>query len=320
MAAYDIFNGDADGLTALVQLRLAHPKQTTLVTGVKRNIELLKSVPFAKGDELTVLDVSMKKNHAALIQALNVGCSVFYADHHQSGDIPKHDQLESHINTSANTCTALIIDKYLRGRYRHWAIVGAFGDNLIEVARTLASKAELSEQQTQQLHSLGTLLNYNGYGANIDDLLYPPEKLYQLMEGSDCPFKFMFQHQEAISALEHQYQQDQAHCQSLVPEIDEGNLRLFILPNAKWARRMSGILGNQLANVAPNKAHAILTRRDHSTWQVSIRAPLNRRLGADNLASQFETGGGRAGAAGINVLKNDDMKRFISLFRQEFSS
>jgi hypothetical protein len=44
MTHYDIFNGDADGLCALVQLRLQHPIETTLVTGVKRDIQLLDRV------------------------------------------------------------------------------------------------------------------------------------------------------------------------------------------------------------------------------------------------------------------------------------
>jgi hypothetical protein len=36
---YDVFNGDADGICALVQLRLAKPIQSNLITGVKRDIE-----------------------------------------------------------------------------------------------------------------------------------------------------------------------------------------------------------------------------------------------------------------------------------------
>ena len=38
MGFYDIFNGDADGLCALQQLRLAEPRTATLVTGTKRDI------------------------------------------------------------------------------------------------------------------------------------------------------------------------------------------------------------------------------------------------------------------------------------------
>ncbi len=38
---YDIFNGDADGICALLQLRKAEPRDAQLVTGVKRDINLL---------------------------------------------------------------------------------------------------------------------------------------------------------------------------------------------------------------------------------------------------------------------------------------
>jgi hypothetical protein len=48
------FNGDADGLCALQQLRLAGPRaaagQETLVTGVKRDIALLDRVAASRGD------------------------------------------------------------------------------------------------------------------------------------------------------------------------------------------------------------------------------------------------------------------------------
>ncbi|GHD53921.1 hypothetical protein SAMN05216429_101155 [Marinobacter persicus] len=33
MPTYDVFNGDADGICALIQLRLAEPAETTLITG-----------------------------------------------------------------------------------------------------------------------------------------------------------------------------------------------------------------------------------------------------------------------------------------------
>ena len=82
MADYDVFNGDADGICALTQLRLADPRSTTLVTGVKREIKLLKKVDATNGDRLTVLDVSMDKNHDDLQRLLNAGTEVFYVDHH----------------------------------------------------------------------------------------------------------------------------------------------------------------------------------------------------------------------------------------------
>ena len=74
--SYDIFNGDADGLCALHQLRLEEPRAAELVTGVKRDISLLERVQAGEGDELTVLDVSMKSNAAALARALKAGARV----------------------------------------------------------------------------------------------------------------------------------------------------------------------------------------------------------------------------------------------------
>ena len=63
MADYDLFNGDADGICALLQLRFAEPRENAeLITGVKRDINLLKRVDAKAGDRITVLDVSMDKN------------------------------------------------------------------------------------------------------------------------------------------------------------------------------------------------------------------------------------------------------------------
>ncbi|MGJ8687531.1 MAG: DHH family phosphoesterase, partial [Spongiibacteraceae bacterium] len=55
MAHIDVFNGDADGICALLQLRLAAPLDSELVTGVKRDISLLDRVAAGADDQLTVL-------------------------------------------------------------------------------------------------------------------------------------------------------------------------------------------------------------------------------------------------------------------------
>ena len=43
-ANFDVFNGDADGICALHQLRLTYPVSATLITGAKRDIKLLEKV------------------------------------------------------------------------------------------------------------------------------------------------------------------------------------------------------------------------------------------------------------------------------------
>jgi len=140
MQYFDVFNGDADGICALHQLRLAAPRPTAhLITGVKRDIKLLERVPLkaVAGDEITVLDVSMSSNHASLLELLERGCLVFYVDHHFSGDIPDTPLLSAHIDPAPEVCTSMIVDRLLSGRYRPWAVAAAFGDNLHEAARRL---------------------------------------------------------------------------------------------------------------------------------------------------------------------------------------
>ena len=151
MAYFDVFNGDADGICALMQLRKAQPRKSTLVTGVKRDINLLAKVDARPGDQITVLDVSMDKNTAALKQVLEVGAEVFYVDHHFPGDIPQHANLTALINESPEVCTAALVNGHLKGAYLDWAVTGAFGDNLKETARGLARPLNLSAQDLSSL-------------------------------------------------------------------------------------------------------------------------------------------------------------------------
>src|SRR3990167_3729374 len=70
---HDVFNGDADGICALHQLRLAFPATNNLVTGTKRDIDLLRCVEAGPGDEVTVLDLALSKNREALLALLGKG-------------------------------------------------------------------------------------------------------------------------------------------------------------------------------------------------------------------------------------------------------
>ena len=115
---YDVFNGDADGICALLQLRLAESREAQLVTGVKRDINLLSRVEAGPGDRITALDISMDKNRAGLEQALAAGAEVFYVDHHFAGDIPGHEKLRAIINEAPDVCTAVLVNGHLDGHSR----------------------------------------------------------------------------------------------------------------------------------------------------------------------------------------------------------
>ena len=66
VAIIDIFNGDADGICALHQLRLANPQDSVLITGIKRDIALVAKVAPQQGDQLTILDENTQVNTAPL--------------------------------------------------------------------------------------------------------------------------------------------------------------------------------------------------------------------------------------------------------------
>ena len=76
---YDVFNGDADGICALIQLRLVEPRpDATLVTGVKRDIQLLGRIPGEDVDRVTVLDISYDKNRGDVDRLLAAGADLFF--------------------------------------------------------------------------------------------------------------------------------------------------------------------------------------------------------------------------------------------------
>lgn len=320
MTHFDAFNGDADGICALIQLRRAEPRESSLVTGVKRDINLLKRIDAATGDSVTALDIAFEKNAQDVARILAAGASVFYADHHNPGDVPVHSALETHIDTAATTCTSLIIDGLLNGQYRAWAITAAFGDNLTDVASQMAEESGFNTDETKLMKQLGVCINYNGYGSSLDDLFYHPAELYQLMDGFDTPFEFVDALPEVYETLSQGYSGDLALAAAIEPCATTDTTAAFMLPDEKWARRISGVYGNDLANQSPEKAHAVITAKTDGTYQVSVRAPLVNKTGADELVKQFPTGGGRKGAAGINQLPADQLDAFIHAFQQQYAS
>lgn len=318
MADYDIFNGDADGICALHQLRLAEPRESTLVTGVKRDINLLARVEAGAGDRLTVLDISLDKNRAGLEQALGAGAQVRYFDHHFAGEIPAHAGLEAHIDTAADTCTSLLVNDYLAGAHRPWAVSAAFGDNLFESAQRAAEPLGYNEAQLEALKELGTLLNYNGYGVTLEDLYFAPDELYRRLHPYTDPFAFI--HEEAaFTTLQQGYASDMAQAEALSAELETEHCALFMLPEADWTRRVSGVFGNALAQRHPQRAHAMLSELPGGAYRISVRAPLATKEGADELCRAFPTGGGRKAAAGINELPTEQYAQFVDKFKATFT-
>jgi hypothetical protein len=132
------------------------------------------------------------------------------------------------------------------------------------------------------------------------------------------PFEFMAAESTAITSLITGYNEDITKGLSTEATREADTAALIILPDERWSRRVSGVLGNELTNQHPSRAHIILTP-EHTgelnapvTYQVSIRAPKTSPHSADKVATRYG-GGGRSGAAGISGLAISDVD---ALWRQ----
>jgi hypothetical protein len=319
MARTFVFNGDADGLCALQQLHLDEGTAgARLITGPKRRTELVREASAGPGDQVTVLDLSHDSNREAVEALLAAGARVRYFDHHHAGAVPKHPALEAHIDLSPATCTSAIVDRCLDGRQRAWAVVGAFGDNLPETAARLAASLDTPFGELKQIERLGLLLNYNAYGERDEDLFFAPAELHRRLAGHRDPLAFV-REDPAYRTLSEGYDSDMAQVANLREGAKSSHAALYLLPDAGWARRVSGVLANVLARKAPALAHAVLSPNSAGGLQVSVRAPLARPTGAAALCLAYPTGGGREAAAGINHLPADELPAFTSRFLQHFA-
>jgi hypothetical protein len=316
-----VFNGDADGLCALQQLRLARPggasEVETLVTGVKRDIALLDRVSASAGDACTVLDISLDVNRTALGALLAAGVSVRYFDHHFAGEIPAHPGLEAHIDLSPNVCTSLLVDRYLDGRFRRWAIVGAFGDSMTAEADALAGAAALAPASAERLKALGLAINYNAYGETIADLHVAPAALAAEMLSFSDPLEFA-DSSAACKRLADGFRDDMELAKRLMPAREAPGALVFMLPDAAWARRASGTLANDKAKAHAGSAIAIVSPKSDGGYLVSVRVPREFSISAEAFCRRFPTGGGRRTAAGINHLPSEELESFTTAFEQQF--
>ncbi len=317
--AYDVFNGDADGLCALHQLRLAEPSDAVLVTGAKRDIALLGRVPPEQAGQICVFDISLDANVDALRTLLDAGCKLRYFDHHAAQQAFEHENLELHWDESPDACTSILVDRYLQGRYRGWAIAAAFGDNLEAVAGSMAQAAGMTAQQAEALQRLGTVLNYNAYGENLADLHIDPEVLFRALQPYADPFDFI-SHASEYHVLVEGYREDAHRMESLQPNWSAACGDIYVLPDAPWARRISGIFANRLAAGGAGKSFAVLSEQTSGCYGVSVRSGAPNEAPAHRFCETFESGGGRKLAAGVNRLPADQIDGFRDRFFRYFGA
>lgn len=315
MSHFDVFNGDADGLCALQQLRLAMPRPARLITGVKRDNALLARVCAEPGDSVSVLDIALSHNRPALMHLLAQGVAVEYFDHHHAPEIPEHPLLHLVIDASPSVCTSVLVDRHLHGRHRSWAVVGAFGDNLSATARELG--AALPADTLERLRRLGECLNYNGYGDTESDLLYPPADLHGLLLPYGDPLDFIA-NEPAVARIAAQRDDDMARALAVPARLETATAAVFALPDAAWSRRVVGSFANRLAAGLPPRAFAILVPNRRGSLTVSLRAPPSAAVSADAFARRYG-GDGRRLAAGIDDLPPPTAEAFAADFVGAFA-
>lgn len=314
MRRYDIFNGDADGICALHQLRLLQPCDAVLLTGVKRDIALFEKLPTAQALDITALDISFDRNLEPIRQTLAAGSRIRYFDHHAAEHLFAHPGLESHIDTDPDVCSSLLVDRHLGGLFRRWTCVGAYGDNLPGLAAPLAERAGCTPEVCSALSRLGYLLNYNAYGETTDDLHIHPAQLYQSLHRFECPLDFIAKAHE-YKYLEEGHATDQRSMLALTPLARNAAAAVYLLPGESWARRLCGSLANQLMAHGQGQSIAVLTPSRDGSFGVNVRtAAMAPR--ADKFCKRYPGGGGRHVAGGIDKLPACDVDRVVADFFQ----
>jgi hypothetical protein len=187
------------------------------------------------------------------------------------------------------------------------------------VALPLALEAGYSEDQITQLKVLGETLNYNGYGEEASDLAVWPVDCAAELKGYSDPWEYVARSPLFEKILKQKKSDEEALGQVEILHLSTAG-EICLMPRGAFSRRMSGIYSNDRVYLEPDLAHATLTHLENEAgYRVSIRAPKNRMRGADELAQRFPTGGGRAGAAGVNVLGEAKLVEFFDAFDEVFS-
>ena len=270
------YNGDADGICSMVQWGLVHGIEGKRITGVKRDIMLLDRVKPESGDELIVMDISHARNQERAKILSSKGIDITWFDHHLAGD--NLANIRSYIDTSADVCTAKLVEKYL-GRESDWAEVALHGDGL----SIHSSKQEFKE--------LGELLNYNGYGEDLSDLHYHPDDLLKECLKAETPLQFM--QSEAFAILKKGFERDISNAESV--EMING---IYILPNEAWARRVVGVFAHRINSESDGISVIAIDLGTH------LKISLRGQSGIGKICAKFG-GGGRETAGGIDLLPKE---------------
>jgi hypothetical protein len=160
-------------------------------------------------------------------------------------------------------------------------------------------------------------LSFRANAASEADMFFRPLDLYKRLSVYPDPSGFV-REDRAFGVLWTGYMEDMQHVAGLNAFAANDDAAVYVLPDAAWARRVTGVFANSLTHQAPRRAHAVVADNGKGGLAVSVRAPLARPAGAAALCLLYPTGGGRESAAGINHLPADEFEAFAQRFIEHF--
>ena len=245
------------------------------------------------------------------------GAAVEYFDHHFTGDAPLPGGVVAHIDTSPRVCTGMLVDRHLHGRQRIWAVVAAFGDNLVDAACDLAASLSVTTGALEALKDLGDALTHNSYSDRVEDAIVPPGRARA--SSSPTPIRCaslrrarVRGHRRRATARHRTRPRHRAGARAARGAGVRAARCGLGAPRARHLRQR----GRQRAS--PRSRMRCVTVREDGDYAVSVRAPRARPHGADALCRKFG-GNGRAAAAGIGRLPREELGEFVARLAERYA-
>ena len=176
---------------------------------------------------------------------------------------------------AADDCNSLQIDQLLGGSHRPWALVGAYGNHHKQAADRLGRESQFTPQDCAQLQTLGELISYNASPLQPGYAYLAPGALYARLRQHEDPLKLM-RCDPLVQELDALRQRDLQQAMALSPYWQDAQASVYLLPDAPWSHRASGLLNNQLAALEPERANAVLRPMAAGTFQAQVQAGMRR--------------------------------------------
>ncbi len=266
----DVCNCDADGLCSILQWRLHEPKESTILALMDAEASLVGRVHTRPGDEFLMCDIPIEPNRSTLLQLLQAGARVQYFNHYVTDEIPYHPGLRATIDACKQTSTSLTVDRLLGGKFRKWAVVGAYGKRTTYAAESLALEMGIGSDTRARLRELGKLISYNACATHERNACIPPSQLYERLSQYRDPLEFL-RSESLASELDAARRDDLAKASALAPFWQDENACVYVLPDTPWAHRVACGLDEELAANNPTRAHAFLCDDGKGGFSAKVR-------------------------------------------------